>query len=644
MSFLSSLFNLVKGEKMSDRDYQVLSPLQKWHKYHRFPFKILLHTIVLALVILQVFVVSTQFTEYHRSTRGSFEYFFCTSGYDQQDIMTSTFYETPAVLAHLEKVVTNYYNLSDALAIYEHVLDEHNRTMPIVMKIATYGDFGSNTTAYTVTNYYNLTMADMFGPFNDVSNVNALFYSLDSMTLLFSLRDIGMVAEYGPTEFFWDISVIFRKPAQAGEIQLSMDITKTVAKFDGFPTGHPAAWLNAVMCVSAIISICLSVKALIGSHFCYNRAFEKFNLIPKDRLERIFARRKITPVVLTFDELPFNLKAEFYKLWHLVSIIGEFFLVLVFSSTVQSNFTPTTRASTLFLGLGSLFVCVNFTKYLEYNYAFYTLILTLRYALANVGRFCVGIMPVFIGYDLCGTALFSSYSDRFQDIGSTFVTLISLLNGDDIHATVIELDNAYPFPIISSLFVSSFVILFICSVLNVFIFIIEDGYHLAKVFSSGSLNSLAKKTVDHDSLLLWELLKHKIDMKKFYEIIFESELPEDVVESRLQDLENAYDDDEYDDSMEDSGPDLDYDSKFKQSESVKKLTKVSEGYRYNLFSEDKESLNSSRVANKVRERQQEFLERLNQKIIKTQSKFLDAVAQDAEAFQSQKELNKKVEQ
>jgi hypothetical protein len=69
MSFLFSLFDFMKGQKMSDRDYQVLSPLQKWHKYHRFPFKILLHTIVLALVILQVFVISTQFTEYHRSTR-----------------------------------------------------------------------------------------------------------------------------------------------------------------------------------------------------------------------------------------------------------------------------------------------------------------------------------------------------------------------------------------------------------------------------------------------------------------------------------------------------------------------------------------------------------------------------------------------
>jgi hypothetical protein len=44
-----------------------------------------------------------------------------------------------------------------------------------------------------------------------------------------------MVAEYGPTEFYWDIAVMFRKPAQAGEIQLSMDISKVDDGCDIFP-------------------------------------------------------------------------------------------------------------------------------------------------------------------------------------------------------------------------------------------------------------------------------------------------------------------------------------------------------------------------------------------------------------------------
>jgi hypothetical protein len=34
--------------------------------------------------------------------------------------------------------------------------------------------------------------------------------------------------------------------------------------------------------------------------------------------------------------------------------------------------------------------------------------------------------------------------------------------------------------------------------------------------------------VDHDSLLLWRLLKHKIDIRKLFEIIAEAELPEEL--------------------------------------------------------------------------------------------------------------------
>jgi hypothetical protein len=39
--------------------------------------------------------------------------------------------------------------------------------------------------------------------------------------------------------------------------------------------------------------------------------------------------------------------------------------------------------------------------------------------------------------------------------------------------------------------------------------------------------------VDHDSLLLWRLLKHKLDIRKLFEIIAEAELPEELVSSGM---------------------------------------------------------------------------------------------------------------
>jgi hypothetical protein len=62
------------------------------------------------------------------------------------------------------------------------------------------------------------------------------------------------------------------------------------------------------------------------------------------------------------------------------------------------------------------------------------------------------------------------------------VTLFALLTGDDIHDTFSDIiDGAYPVPVVSRLYIYTFVTIFITSVLNVFIFIIEDSFHYAKM-------------------------------------------------------------------------------------------------------------------------------------------------------------------
>ena len=56
-----------------------------------------------------------------------------------------------------------------------------------------------------------------------------------------------------------------------------------------------------------------------------------------------------------------------------------------------------------------------------------------------------------------------------------------MLTGDDIHDTFNDIiDGAYPVPFVSRIYLYTWVTLFFTSVLNVFIFIIEDAFHLAK--------------------------------------------------------------------------------------------------------------------------------------------------------------------
>ena len=54
MSVLRSVFTLDADSGMSDRDRITLSPIEKWRQYKRFPFKLVVHAMLLALTTLQV--------------------------------------------------------------------------------------------------------------------------------------------------------------------------------------------------------------------------------------------------------------------------------------------------------------------------------------------------------------------------------------------------------------------------------------------------------------------------------------------------------------------------------------------------------------------------------------------------------------
>lgn len=206
------------------------------------------------------------------------------------------------------------------------------------------------------------------------------------------------------------------------------------------------------------------------------------------------------------------------------SIFGDVFVVLAASLQLSTSFgNPEGEWARLFTGLGVLILCVNMTKYLEYNLAFYTLILTLRTSFKKIIKYFISTMPSFFGFLLCGVVIFSPYSDNFQDMDTTAATLFALINGDDVHATFNNLNDVYPFAPFARFYLYAFILLFITAVLNLFIFIIEDAYHLAKVLTTPDRDQHGEDSLDHDSLLLWDSLQHMFTVTKLFEIL---ELPD----------------------------------------------------------------------------------------------------------------------
>lgn len=125
-----------------------------------------------------------------------------------------------------------------------------------------------------------------------------------------------------------------------------------------------------------------------------------------------------------------------------------------------------------------MFTWISGIQYFEMFPQYYALILTLRKSAPRVLAFLMGVMPVFLGFAYFGVAYFSTGSALFSNVDQSAVALFALLNGDVIHDVF---DNIYPIsPVLSRIYLYTFISLFIYAVLNIFIAIVEDAFFAAK--------------------------------------------------------------------------------------------------------------------------------------------------------------------
>lgn len=181
-------------------------------------------------------------------------------------------------------------------------------------------------------------------------------------------------------------------------------------------------------------------------------------------------------------------KFSMFNPWHLLSIVASFLAVigaimtLLNASYVFYSFSYTN----IVLGLTTMAVWSCLAQYLAYFPKLYTLIASLRRALPNVIRFSIGALPFLIGYALCGTILFGSYSRYFRNLGASFVTLFAAANGDALHDTFDQIYGHNPLVAwLSRVYMVTYIVLFTYTVLNIFIIIVEDSFYTVKEGKSG---------------------------------------------------------------------------------------------------------------------------------------------------------------
>ncbi len=178
-------------------------------------------------------------------------------------------------------------------------------------------------------------------------------------------------------------------------------------------------------------------------------------------------------------------KARFFSTWHVATMAGDallFVSAVIFVIDVNSGSPSQSSLHTasLLLGLGTFITFTSTLHYLQHIDGFDPLIKTLRRALPRISAFIISVAPIYIGFILAGVALFSRCADMFRTPSIAAFRLIGVMNGDGV-IDLFDQVTACPYPrIVTHVYSYGFMIIFIYTVANVYIFIVEDSFIVYK--------------------------------------------------------------------------------------------------------------------------------------------------------------------
>merc|ERR1711874_703112 len=104
----------------------------------------------------------------------------------------------------------------------------------------------------------------------------------------------------------------------------------------------------------------------------------------------------------------------------------------------------------------------------------------------NMFRFLICSSFLYVGFSFAGWVILGPYHFKFETLMSTSECLFSLINGDDMFATLSSIPmESLSVWVYSRVYLYTFICLFIYVVLSLFISIIMDTYEISASISEG---------------------------------------------------------------------------------------------------------------------------------------------------------------
>ena len=462
-------------------DKIILSPLDKYRIYGKFPYHMIIHLSLLVFNTIQAMTILSEFTEYFRAQEKSFlNTLISQDSKEKQDYARMVYlYDIPSLQEHLNSSITKMLDANNTFLNDIIYVDENDSVIElkyIDMEVE-YKTSNQNNTIIPIQRKYQVT-PEYLGPFNtnytedEIKNYLNLIKQF-KMNYNFKIYLTKYYKEYKDC-FIWRVKQIydFTKKAHI-EVRLFIDnqqCDRDAAFFENANMGIieqifiSHSWVHFVVIILATFSV----------GFCLHNFYEVIHLrkYRKEILKEQKEKKKKSPKLIKTSEII----TKALNKWDILIILSNLFQIIgsivSFMKKINMNGSMDT-----YVGFGALLSYISLGKYLDYNPKYALLTRTFVHSMPDFIPAFLSIMPVFIAFTFLGLCLFWD-SERFTSVSDIMKALFAIFLGDSIYDIMSDLMDRSNF--FGQVYGYLYTILFIIVVMNVFVAIIQEGFMKTK--------------------------------------------------------------------------------------------------------------------------------------------------------------------
>ncbi|KAL4480634.1 hypothetical protein ABPG73_016535 [Tetrahymena malaccensis] len=477
------------------KDKLMLSPIKKYVKYNKFPYKLLIHISLIIFTSLQIEYTHSQFTPFSRQQDYEWVSLFYNDDQAADNNGIYTYYDMKSFQDHLDSLFLNIatYNQKyfqqinlEKLKVFLQYAPEPITKKDLFVKFENYPIDPFIGITYPFNQHDVNSIKNFLGQTRRFSiNVNDLAVTLAHEKQPYSCWNFQLQYQY--------ISTIYIQSVLQADGKMCDDYVKVTNKLSEATILFKGSQvlINSIILALASISFILGLKYIfdmIKDYMHYKKQGQILKPIvnkPKKKqlndMDEEYLPDNLIQILheqRAWDELTFGEKLKYFDKWFIIILLGNLCQIscCLFIMLQDKHDNLVSRLSEPFRwlqGLGCSLAWLAILKYFDYFSKFNITADIMRYSFPKIGKHFIGYIPILASFIIVGRTAFGG-SQRFATMRDSFATLFSLLLGDSINDITHDLEDNGISRLLAVIYIVSFIILFILAVNNIMIAIIQD--------------------------------------------------------------------------------------------------------------------------------------------------------------------------